>query len=57
MEARDLLTEPGAWRAVVHARDAAARIVPRELAAPYVRATIKPEPIPVSFRVFLIGDA
>lgn len=58
MEARDLLTEPGAWRAVVRTlRTRQLEIVPQELAAPYVRATIKPEPIPVSFRVILIGDA
>lgn len=58
MEARDLITEPGAWRVLVRTlRTRQLEIVPQELSAPYLRATIKPEPIPVSFRVILIGDA
>lgn len=58
VEARDLLTEPGAWRVLVRTlRSKQLEIVPQELSVPYLRATIKPEPIPISMRVILIGDA
>lgn len=58
MEARDLLGEPGAWRVLVRTlRTRQLEIVPQELSVPYLRATIKPEPIPISLRVILVGDA
>ncbi|QDV09859.1 Lon protease [Planctomycetes bacterium Poly30] len=58
MEARDLLTEPGAWRVLVRTlRNKELEIVPQELSTPYFRTSIKPEPIPISLRVILIGDA
>ncbi len=58
LDARDLLREPGAWHVVIRAlRSKQLEIVPQELATPYLRATIKPEPIPISLRVILIGDA
>lgn len=58
MEARDLLNEPGAWRVLARTlRTRQLEIVPQELSVPYLRATIKPEPIPISMRVILVGDA
>ena len=58
LEARDLLSEPGAWRVLVRTlRTKALEIVPQEFAVPYLRATIKPEPIPIQVRVILVGDA
>ncbi|MEO0660378.1 MAG: ATP-binding protein [Planctomycetota bacterium] len=58
LEARDLLNEPGAWRVLVRTlRTKQLEIVPQELSVPYLRATIKPEPIPLRVRVILVGDA
>lgn len=58
LEARDLLAEPGAWRVLVRTlRTKQLEIVPQEFAVPYLRATIKPEPIPIALRVILVGDA
>ncbi|MGK0482573.1 MAG: lon-related putative ATP-dependent protease [Planctomycetota bacterium] len=57
LEARDLLTEPGAWRVLVRTlRNKQLEIVPQELGASYFRTSIKPEPIPISLRVILVGD-
>lgn len=57
LEARDLLTEPGAWRMLVRTlRNKKLEIVPSELGASYFRTSIKPEPIPISIRVILVGD-
>ena len=58
LEARDVLAEPGAWRVLVRTlRTGRLEIVPHELAVPYLRTTVKPEPIPVKVRVILVGDA
>ena len=58
LEARDVLAEPGAWRVLVRTlRTGRLEIVPQELAVPYLRASIKPEPIPIKVRVILVGDA
>ncbi|MEM1453385.1 MAG: AAA family ATPase [Planctomycetota bacterium] len=58
LEARDLLVEPGAWRVLVRAlRTGQLEIVPQELSLPYLRASIKPDPIPIQVRVILVGDA
>ncbi|MEM9802077.1 MAG: AAA family ATPase [Planctomycetota bacterium] len=57
MEARDLLVEPGAWRVLVRAlRTGQLEIVPQELSVPYLRASVKPDPIPIELRVILVGD-
>jgi len=57
LEARDVLAEPGAWRVLVRTlRTGRLEIVPQELAVPYLRASVKPEPIPVKVRVILVGD-
>ncbi|MEM9379034.1 MAG: ATP-binding protein [Planctomycetota bacterium] len=58
LEARDLMAEPGAWRVLVRTlRTKQLEIVPQDLAVPYLRSPIKPEPIPISVRVILVGDA
>ncbi|MEZ6016233.1 MAG: AAA family ATPase [Planctomycetota bacterium] len=58
LEARDVLSEPGAWRVLVRTlRTGRLEIVPQELASPFLRTTVKPEPIPVKVRVILVGDA
>jgi predicted ATP-dependent protease len=58
LEARDVLSESGAWRVLVRTlRSGRLEIVPQELAFPYLRTTVKPEPIPVRLRVILVGDA
>lgn len=57
LEARDLLTEPGAWRMLVRTlRNKQLEIVPPELGGSYFRTSVKPEPIPISMRVILVGD-
>lgn len=58
LEVEDLLSEPGAYRALMRTlRTGKLEIVPPEAGwmRPYV--VIQPEPIPVDFRVILIGDA
>ncbi len=58
LAARDLATEPGAWRVLVRTlRNKRLEIVPQEGSNPYTRTSIKPEPIPISMRVILVGDA
>lgn len=57
LEARDVLAEPGAWRVLVRTlRTGRLEIVPQELALPHFRTSVKPEPIPVTVRVILVGD-
>jgi lon-related putative ATP-dependent protease len=57
LEARDVLAEPGAWRVLVRTlRTGRLEIVPQDLAIPYMRAVVKPEPIPIKVRVILVGD-
>ena len=58
LEARDLVTEQGAWRMLVRAlRHKKLEIVPQELSGSYFRTSVKPEPIPISMRVIVVGDA
>ena len=57
LEARDVLSEPGAWRALVRTlRTNTLEIAPPEL--PWLSGSIqlKPEPIPVTVKVILVGD-
>ncbi len=58
LEARDVLTEPGAWKVLIRTlRTGFLEIVPAELAFPFLQQPIKPEPIPIRLRVILLGDA
>ncbi|MEM8712733.1 MAG: ATP-binding protein, partial [Planctomycetota bacterium] len=58
LDAREILTEPGSWRVLVRTlKNKELEIVPQELSSPYFRVSVKPEPIPVSLRVILVGDA
>ena len=57
-EARDLLMEPGAWKVLIRTlRNSKLEIVPSEFASPFFASTIKPEPIPITVKVILLGDA
>jgi predicted ATP-dependent protease len=57
MEAREVLTEPGAWKVLVRTlRTGRLEIVPPELSVPWFPPALKPEPIPVSVKVILLGD-
>ncbi|MCK4342052.1 MAG: AAA family ATPase [Phycisphaerae bacterium] len=58
MEARDVLTEPGAWKVLVRAlRTGRLEIVPPELAFPWQIPSLKPEPIDIEVKVILLGDS
>ncbi len=58
IEARDLLTEPGAWKVLIRAlRCGAVEIVPSEFAMPWTSVTLKPEPIELDVKVILLGDS
>lgn len=57
LEARDVLTEPGAWALLVRTlRTGNLEIRPQESLLFGSTATLKPEPIPISVKVILIGD-
>ncbi|MEO0479641.1 MAG: ATP-binding protein [Planctomycetota bacterium] len=57
LEARDLLSEPGAWRALVRTlRSGLLEISPSAVSARMGAAGLQPEPIPVSLKVVLIGE-
>jgi ATP-dependent Lon protease len=54
----DLLAEPGSWRALMRTlRTGELEIVPPELGFMRPQLLVSPEPIPVSVRVILVGDA
>ncbi|MHC5023895.1 MAG: Lon protease family protein [Planctomycetota bacterium] len=58
LDARDLLSEPHAWKFLVRTlRNGRLEIVPPEFAFPWGRHSIKPEPIDINIKVILIGDA
>ncbi len=58
LEARDLLIEPGAWRALIRTlRTGRVELVPPEIPLPWRAPVVKPEPIPVHVKVVLLGDA
>ena len=58
LDARDVLSEPGAWPMLVRAlRTGQVEIVPPELAGPWVGRSLKPEPIDLNVKVVLVGDA
>ncbi len=57
MEARDVLTEPGAWKVLVRTlRNGKLEIVPSELASFWMGPVLKPEPIEIRVKVVLLGD-
>ncbi|WP_179952308.1 Lon protease family protein [Marinicella rhabdoformis] len=57
LDARDLLTEPGAWRTLIRTlKSRYLEIVPADMNWPGQPA-LKPDPIPVEFRVILLGDS
>jgi predicted ATP-dependent protease len=58
LDAREVLTEPGAWRVLLRTlKNGNLEIVPPELSFAVVTTAIKPEPIPVRIRVILLGDS
>ena len=57
LDANDVLTEPGAWRALIRCiRNGLLEIVPQEMGWMRQQVVILPEPIPLDLRVILIGD-
>lgn len=57
LEARDVLTLPGAWHALMRTlRTGRLEIGPPETIAPWLPRALKPEPVQVHTKVILIGD-
>ncbi len=58
LDARDLISEPGAWRALIRTlRGGCLDMVPPDLPVPWRVPVVKPDPIPVHVKVVLLGDA
>lgn len=58
LEARDVLSEPGAWRALIRTlRTGSIEMVAPDGAVTWRVPPIKPEPIPVDIKVILLGSA
>ena len=58
LDARDLLSEPGAWKILTRTiKNQLLEIVPAEMSWPFSQPTIKPEAISVNVRVIILGDA
>lgn len=58
LDARDVLSEPGAWKILVRTlRSGRLEIVPPELGSPFGSPTLKPEAVDVHLRVILVGSA
>lgn len=58
LDARDVLTEPGAWKVLVRTlRTGFLEMVAPELGWAFWMPAVRPEPIPVKLRVILVGDA
>ena len=58
LDARDLLTEPAAWRVLVRTlRTECLEIAPPEANFPWSAPSLKPEPIDIHVKVVLLGDA
>ncbi len=58
LDARDVLTMPGAWRVLIRTlRTGCLEMVPPDLPVPWRIPVVKPEPIPVHVKVVLLGDA
>ena len=58
LEARDVLSEPGAWKVLVRTlRSGSLEMVPPELTWPIWQPGLKPQAIPVKIRVILLGSS
>jgi ATP-dependent Lon protease len=58
LDARELISEPGAWKILTRTlKNRLLEIVPAEMAWPFSQPTLKPEPIPVNVRVMIVGDS
>ncbi len=58
IEARDLISEPGAWKVLVRTlRTGRLEIVPPDVQFPWTIPSLKPEPIDLQVKVILLGDA
>jgi len=58
LDAREVLSEPGAWRVLIRTlRTGRLEITPPELSAPWAPPSLKPEPIPIQVKVLLLGDS
>jgi len=58
LDARDVLAEQGAWKTLIRTlKNELLEIVPAEMSWPFGQPSLKPEPIPVSIRVILLGDS
>ena len=58
LDARDVVSEAGAWKALMRAlRCASLEIVPTDMGSGVFQQTLKPEAIPIHVRVLLVGDA
>jgi ATP-dependent Lon protease len=57
VEARDVLTEPGAWKALIRTlRAGRIELTPPDLPVPWRMPMLRPDPIPVKVKVILLGD-
>lgn len=57
LEARDLLSEPGAWKVLVRTlRSRELQIIPPELTAMWGGVMVNPEPVPLHVKVVLLGE-
>ena len=58
LDAREVLSEPGAWRVLLRTlKNRELEIAPPEFSMSLWAPSLKPEPIPVRVKVILIGDA
>jgi ATP-dependent Lon protease len=58
LEARDVLTEPSAWKVLVRTlRMGRLEIAPPDMHFPWTMPSLKPEPIEVHVKVVLLGDS
>ncbi len=57
LEARDLMTEPGAWKAITRSlRGRNLEISPSDMGLPWFGPSLKPEPLEINVKVILIGS-
>lgn len=57
LDAMEILRQPSAWPLLMRTlRTGVLEIVPPELAYPYAPISLKPEPIPITVRVIMIGS-
>jgi ATP-dependent Lon protease len=57
LEARDVLSEPGAWKALVRTlRVGQIELTPPDQPVPWRMPMLRPDPIPIRVKVVLVGD-